>query len=69
MLARDWKLAASIANAKVFAHEAENDHWADEEVTREIEVHWLEPGEEVKIFDYDGDERMISKKDDGWMRA
>lgn len=68
ILKKDYKLAASLVNLKASGVDKEDDSFL-EKTARKVCVEWLDPGEEIKIFEYDGSDDIVSKQDGGWMRA
>ncbi|KAL8716902.1 MAG: hypothetical protein Q9225_005803 [Loekoesia sp. 1 TL-2023] len=68
ILKKDYKLAASLANLKIYG-KADDVPGYQEWHTKGVAIDWLDPGEQIKIFQYDGDDFIVSKKDCGWMRA
>ncbi|KAI4179101.1 MAG: hypothetical protein LQ346_007277 [Caloplaca aetnensis] len=68
VLEEDYKLAASLANLKASGVDKEDNGYL-ESAARKVQIGWLNPGEEMNIDEYDGNETIIFKQNAVWMRS
>ncbi|KAL8930937.1 MAG: hypothetical protein Q9208_000038 [Pyrenodesmia sp. 3 TL-2023] len=68
VLKKDYKLAASLVKLKVSGVDYE-DKGSLECATRHVRIDWLDPGQEIRISEYDGDESIVFKRDVAWLRV
>ncbi|KAL8901101.1 MAG: hypothetical protein Q9207_005373 [Kuettlingeria erythrocarpa] len=62
VLKKDYKLAASLMNLKTSGVDKEDNSYL-QSGARQVRIDWLNPGEEMNIAEYDGDERVVFKRD------